>query len=209
MATFDPGAAGADHAASAETATASAAATPAESDMLTQLHSLQAEVGRLRVMLSNQAPAPVPIPTRLVSRPVSVAPTTPNAKGWMPSSEVCFLTTPSFPEDAEKAKEDAQTENFLLKYLFFLPFRPSGPGSDHSSPPFGHHHQQQCCASPQGYHAQTAAIDLTVRINHTVVHGHTVTSDLTVRVELTVAYGHTACAGHAAGIFIITTRHSA
>ncbi|KAG7393202.1 hypothetical protein PHYPSEUDO_011207 [Phytophthora pseudosyringae] len=70
---------------------ASATATPAESDMLAQLHSLQLEVGRLRVMLSNQAPAQDPIPTRL---------------GEMPPSEVCFLTASGFPEGAKKVKED-------------------------------------------------------------------------------------------------------
>ncbi|KAG7387263.1 hypothetical protein PHYPSEUDO_014549 [Phytophthora pseudosyringae] len=102
MAAFEPGAA----AAPTKTATASAVATPAEPDTLAQLHLLQAEVGRLRVMLSNQAPAQAPISTRLVSRPAPVAATTPNAKGEMPPSEICFLTASSFPEGEKKAKGD-------------------------------------------------------------------------------------------------------
>ncbi|GMF21046.1 unnamed protein product [Phytophthora fragariaefolia] len=74
--------------------------------MQAQVQALQDEVARLRALLVRHETPPTAATAtpELNARPSTV--TMPNTKGELPPTELCYLTTSSFPEGAKKAKGD-------------------------------------------------------------------------------------------------------
>ncbi|KAG6611546.1 Serine/threonine-protein kinase Nek2 [Phytophthora cinnamomi] len=111
MASFSPGAAVEESAATEDPAAQASATTQGvvgqdHHAVPAQVQALQAEIERLRALVARQGVGQLPVVPAPAMHSSPAAPTAPNSKGEMPPAEVCYLTTASFPDGAKKTKGD-------------------------------------------------------------------------------------------------------